>query len=140
MEAIYKKRLLNVARALRESPKPKAFTMRFYVRGNEGDCDDTSHNWCGTPACALGHYAARTDLQRLMRILNGEAVYRESINGYGICYADACVVKHFGIYWSEADRLFGPEGCGNAKTTKQAARYIERFVARKEKEDVKGKR
>lgn len=139
MEAIYKKRLLNVARALRESPKPKAFTMHCYVGGDTWDFD-TSHNWCGTPACALGHYAARTDLQRLMRILNGKAVYRESIYGSSICYADECVLKHFGIYWSEAGCLFGSEGCGNAKTTKQAARYIERFVARKEKEDVRGKR
>lgn len=45
-----KERLLNVAKALRESTTPPdLFTMRFVMRE------------CGTPACALGHYAARGD-------------------------------------------------------------------------------
>lgn len=115
-------RLLNVAKALRESKTPRKFTMEFY-----------GHD-CGTPACAFGHYASRTDLQRAWKLNeDGNPVYRRGpdrdlLSGYD----DA--TNHFGIDPGEADEVFGVNGCGRAKTTKSAALYIERFVARKLKE------
>lgn len=121
-------RLLNVAKALRESPAPDRFTME-------------SIHACGTPACALGHYAARPDLQSEFRLqmpygfemANGAEMTPE-LDGPEIC-------GHFGISKQQALQLFsdsqdydderGPigAGCGDAKTAIEAAEYIERFVA-----------
>lgn len=124
MNAIHKKRLLNVARALRESPNPEDFTMTQY--GYD----------CGTPACALGHYAARRDLQRVAS-LQDNTPYGAWLNlaGYGYQLVDfdsEGIQKHFGIARDECHKLFSSRGCGNAKTAIAAAQYIERFVARKE--------
>lgn len=123
MKAIHKKRLLNVAKALRESKVPEAFDMRFFthIHGYER----------GTPACALGHYASRRDLQRALKINGHGFVMFGGI--YAGCFA-LFAVGHFGITQKEAVLLFSSTGCGGAKTAKAAARYIERFVARKEKE------
>jgi hypothetical protein len=101
-----KVRLLNVARALRESEHPEKFTMRELV------------NMCGTPGCALGHYASRGDLQDVF-LIDG---YRMTTVGAGSIYD--VTLAHFG-----EDELFGALGCGEAKTPVQAAEYIERFVA-----------
>jgi hypothetical protein len=122
--AIYRQRLLNVARALREAPLPKAFCMQFWTY------DDSRLERgfpCGTPACALGHYAARADLQdeffinhrgRLDTIERDELPIR-------------LAVKHFGLTEAETDRLFEMWGCGGATTPIEAAEYIEAFVATK---------
>lgn len=141
MNAVQRKRLLNVAKALRESPEPKAFTMGAF-------CD----YFCGTPACALGHYASRRDLQRVLRVQQVAEYYNEETGksepwfemcnneGYITGYDDeAAVLGHFGITVEESDELFGSEGCGDAQTPKQAARYIERFVARKEREAARAR-
>jgi hypothetical protein len=127
MRKVHKERLLKVARALRESAVPEDFTMRCFV------------NECGTPACALGHYAARRDLQRAFRISAEEGTdvdgnpavyyYIRSKDGVYIAH-DVEPVEHFGLDEEQAEELFGGHGCGNAKTPKAAARYIERFVAR----------
>ena len=118
MKPIHRKRLLNVAKALRESANPKAFSMEFFAWGGRWILHP-----CGTPACAVGHYAARRDLQRTFRITK---------NG-SLPFADEDSYSHFGIDGEEYDALFSAVGCGNAKTTTQAARYIERFVKRKER-------
>ena len=116
MKAVYKKRLLNVAKALRESPAPERFSMEYYA-----------HRDCGTPACALGHYAARRDIQRTFTI------ERDGAFGFDIEY-EGQIGDHFGLFDEEVNELFGTFGCRDAKTPAQAARYIERFVARKERE------
>lgn len=125
MKAVHAKRLLNVARALRESPAPKRFCMTQY-----GYCDpdgDDSDSTCGTPACALGHYAARTDLQRLLTLTEyGTLRYRD--RRHPASYGDDSVLEHFGIGETEAMNLFAGWGCGNAKTPKAAAKWIEKFV------------
>lgn len=135
-----KERLLNVAKALRESPKPDHFTMSRYAD-------------CGTPACAFGHYAARTDLQSAfifdpqrggdyMPVRNARHP-EESVN-----HGCDLVRIHFDITDAEASRLFGCESeaedliengapesaflcmcCGSAN---EAADWIERFVAEHE--------
>jgi hypothetical protein len=85
----------------------------------------------------LGHYACRTDLQRLLepRIIydqhsyspvKNEVVYQGGTRTLN--YWDAEIRDHFGINGVQALYLFGPQGCGGARTPKQAARYIERFV------------
>lgn len=114
-------RSLNVARALREG-KPEDFDMHDYV------------NYCGTPACALGHFASRGDLQAFLKIYRGP----ESQTPY-LVYADTGaaafhdadeVYEYFDIDEDESDELFNSHGCGNAQTNIQAAEYIEDFVAR----------
>jgi hypothetical protein len=115
---IHAQRLLNVARALRESLIPDHFDMGIYA------------HHCGTPACAIGHYASRTDLQDLLFLSKGgnlcSATTRDSID-----YYEAWVLQHFGITDEQSDELFSPQGCGNAETPNQAADFIEAFVAEK---------
>ena len=136
-----KTRLLNVARALRESPIPNAFTMRTYLHGDSYDefyHDLDAKNWpCGTPACALGHYGARTDLQKTFKVkkvpsfsMDGSDALNvcSRANSYTISYNQSAVLNHFGIDSDQAENLFGPNGCGNAKTAIQAAKFIEKFV------------
>ena len=130
-------RLLNVARALRESPNPEKFDM-----GRYGDDD------CGTPACAFGHYAARQDLQdrfalvrRELRVSYAEAIYFSTdvllrYTGEMAFYDSHLVLEHFGISWEEADDLFSVEGCGGANTPAQAADFIEAFVAKRMAEEL----
>lgn len=100
-------RLLAAAQAVEETPNPEMFTMV------------TFHHRCGTPACVLGQYSARTDLQdwtspddllRTFKLLNAE--------------------KHFEIDTDQWDELFSGDGCGDAKTAAAAGRYIRDFVAR----------
>lgn len=118
-------RLLNVAKALRESPKPDKFSMRDYA-----------NPICGTPMCALGHYAARTDLQTFLIIDNGRREHAFSTpmfyadNGNKAWYDHSRVHQHFEIDEQDAEELFSADGCGNAKTPIEAAEYIERFVDR----------
>lgn len=111
------KRLLNVAKALRESPAPDQFTMGQYAHR------------CGTPACALGHYAARHDLQGQFVLHQGhDGIFCVGADDDDVPYHDRRVLHHFGIDGEDAERLFGPTGCGSAKTPIKAAEYIERFV------------
>lgn len=120
-----KERLLNVAKALRESPNPDAFTM------------ETIHS-CGTPCCALGHYAARTDLQQAFYIDPTKWGFRlvgRTEEYDWLRYDGSEVCEHFDITDDDARHLFADEteetraGCGGASTANEAAEFIERFVA-----------
>jgi hypothetical protein len=128
-----KERLLNIAKALRESPAPEKFTMDAIV-----------HSACNTPACALGHYAARTDLQAAFvlrpHVWGMYAADRGPASEF-LRYDGPEVCKHFDITPTQACELFKdseedddgnelPCGCGGAKTAIEAAEYIERFVER----------
>jgi hypothetical protein len=156
MNKVQTKRLLNVARALREAhAAKKKFDMGQWVYG-ERSCivsdwnDETNRpvykneeaNFCGTPACALGHYAARTDLQRILKVsvlkdshgvpfASMDYFGKEAGSGTGY-WDDGHLPEHFGLTHSELEELFGGDGCDNARTALQAARYIERFVAKKQ--------
>ncbi len=134
------KRLLNVAKALREAPHPERFGMETFVHDKYGE----NLNWCGSPSCALGHYGARTDLQKLMYIRqatkfsNPHLSFKNDRQGlFHLTNPD--LLNHFGIRRFEAQELFEWYGCDRAKTPKTAALYIERFVARKKKEQNKAK-
>lgn len=133
-------RLLNVAKALRESPKPKAFTMSCFIRG---DRLDQFEGWCNTPGCALGHYASRRDLQRVFTVIterdrDGNPMdyslrfLHDEEGSEGISFSDNNFLKYFGLdSYRDADELFSSYGCGDASTPKAAAKYIEQFVANK---------
>ena len=128
MNKVHERRLRNVIRALEESPNPKAFTMSCFVNGDEFDYRTGGNHFCGTPACALGHYAARRDLQREFRVItdhNGVRYLEDPMSAIDKS------MKHFGLRDLEFQELFGAEGCGDAKTTKKAIRYIEKFIERK---------
>lgn len=83
---------------------------------------------CGTPACALGHYVANTrrgdwSMSRTAVLFGGEPLHDF-----------VPVSAEFGISEDEAMRIFSTFGCDNAKTAKQAARYLRKFVKRKQAE------
>lgn len=99
----------------------------------------TFGNACGTPACVLGHYAARRDLQRTFKFAKAEAgdyaprVLSSADHG-AMGYNAFAVREHFGVALSEGDELFSDFGCNGAQTPKQAIAYIRKFIARKERE------
>lgn len=114
-------RLKNLITAL-QGAKPENFTMDKFGTG------------CGTPACVLGHYAARRDLQRFLKLeLCGPAGCCSLIvaEDTALLFDAFPIQEHFGLSEKEAQRLFSPEGCGRAKTPAQAIAYIRKFIARK---------
>lgn len=123
---IHRQRLLNVARALRESPDAGKFYMDSYMHP------------CGTPACALGHYAARRDLQDAFIVAPAShGVGDLTTASGGACYYDhESVCEHFGVSAPEAARLFSDKGCGGARDALSAAAFIETFAARRWPEPV----
>lgn len=150
-------RLLNVAKACRESTLPD----------DDFDMETFAHT-CGTPACAFGLYAARTDLQDQFRLGGpGPRVTLQSKDdevpaGWSSIYqSDPPAQEHFGIDEAESEKLFGPPaavdcdcgyngfdehrlsehdsgcayrgGCDGARTALEAAQFIEKFVAERQK-------
>lgn len=124
MNKTHKKRLLNLIRALEESPNPKGFSMRDFGDG------------CGTPMCVLGHYAARKDLQRAFGLdpAVGESLLVNRRGTVFYSHWSKEVEEHFGLKGSESETLFGGWGCGGAKTIPQAIRFIKRFIKKKERQ------
>ena len=85
------------------------------------------HN-CGAPACALGHFAVRTDLQRKFTLTQYGSLRLMRDKDHPI-YPNSKVVKdYFGVNYDEASDLFGEDGCDGATTPKQAAKYIRKFL------------
>jgi hypothetical protein len=117
-----RERLLNVARAVRESPVPNEFTMAEVVLDS------------GMPACAFAHYAWRTDLQDAFtprKLPGGYTDIACTATGQRVPYFSELVLEHFAMNEEENVELFSAHGCGGARTPEQAAEYIEKFVARK---------
>lgn len=83
---------------------------------------------CGTPACALGHWAAANPRRWYFegslypQLRNAGSPYTSPLD-------DAC--DEFSIDSDETQELFDVGGCGNARTAKQAAKYIRAFVKRR---------
>lgn len=132
---IFAQRLLNAARAVEEG-NARDFDMNEYA------------NACGTPACVLGHFATRTDLQDVFELTIPHGEYRtakpflysradvRAASAVGclpepLAVTDPSVVVYFGLTRGEAMRLFGRHGCGGARTAAQAIAYIQAFVALK---------
>jgi hypothetical protein len=91
----------------------KAADIVEKVPREEFDMSDYQFS-CGAPACVLGHYAAATRKHIGMFIFDSD--------------------DYFGVNSEEWFELFDSQGCGRAKTPKQAAKYIRQFVKRKEAE------
>lgn len=126
---IYVHRFNNAIRALQESPAPHWFNMHTYGYDSNPDSPlDRDQNPCGTPACVLGHYGFRTDLQSAFQLDDGNLV---TCNGRPVHYSEQMVADHFGITRSDAFLLFYQHGCGGAETPVQAIKYIRDFVALK---------
>jgi hypothetical protein len=82
---------------------------------------------CGTPACALGHYAAATKARFKIDRLSETVFYK----GNSLYHEAQVAIDEFGVSRGEGYALFSFEGMGGAKTAKQAAKYIRSFVKRK---------
>lgn len=122
------KRLATVVVALRDAQRNQEmvdkFTMQQY--GYASGSDD-EHS-CGTPACAFGHYVARTDLQDTFRLgKDGDPLYIETATqspmGAGLSAAN----RHFRLE-GEGSRIFDADGCDNAETPGEAADFIQSFI------------
>ncbi len=85
------------------------------------DQNKFKHNGCGTPSCSLGTWASHNrDRWRwacgTMPTLNGE------------CDPFLSAAIDFEISGNDVSLLFAWNGCGNAKTARQASLYIKAFV------------
>lgn len=91
----------------------------------------TMRTWfhhCGTPACAMGHWAASEDAATRGWGWNASKgdIQCPSVGNLG-----NEIQKEFGINHLEVDKLFSGAGCGGARTGKEAAIYIRNFVHEK---------
>ncbi len=152
MNTTQAQRLVNVANALRDADlnhwffdmdswgyDPKRFNLG--ERGNpkftmpENEVDFIDEHKCGTPACALGHYAVRPDLQGKFKLTKeGNLRMRTEsrpVLGEEVDLGSLQMHQYFGISYDEAQELFAHDGCDDAQTPLAAARYIERFVRSK---------
>jgi hypothetical protein len=82
---------------------------------------------CGSPACALGHWAAanpkRWEIDRSILVKKDSplsSVVRSAMDEFNLSYLTV-------------DDLFGSYGCGKAKTGPEAAAFIRNFVANRSK-------
>lgn len=136
------KNLIRLVKTLRSAPHEKAkyFTMNTFVHAEGGDLVKSNPNMCGTPACALGWYSSNKS-QKAFKIgkIHGETAVLSRVRNKFKPYSEfVAAKKHFGLDGGrEVEELFGCDGCGNAKTTKQAANYIERFIVRKLREELR---
>lgn len=116
------KRLLNVAKATREA-KPAEFHMEHYAHR------------CGAPACALGHYAARRDLQQKFVLRKSEYAFDRLVlftkEEGEVSWAGRTFRDYFGIDGEEAAFLFGSEH--TYRTQEDEALLIEDFVAARQR-------
>lgn len=85
---------------------------------------------CGTPSCALGHWAAMNPGRWLFdrrgyqpRRCDAEEESWQTYGSGGVC-------DEFAVTEAEAHQLFGPLGCGGAgEDNHKAAAFIRAFVA-----------
>lgn len=117
MNTHQRQNFLNLIKAVAEHPKPSEFTMNYYG------------HYCGTPGCALGTYASRTDLQDTFKL---KAADLYSASGYRIDYYHPLVERHFGLTIEEIHKLFSGYGCGGAETSEEAHKYLLDFLAAKD--------
>ena len=136
---IHLKRLTNLARIMREAQvveklleRLRRFDMSrwgYHIRLYKGET-------CSTPACLLGHYANRRDVQRCFLLLKDGSVKTQGkgMRAKGRTIDNAA--KHFGITYDQSMAMFGggdDPGDNKAKTPAGAAQYVERFIKRIQK-------
>jgi hypothetical protein len=102
-------------------------------------------NPCGSPACALGHYAAQYPKRFVLNPnwvspitgLTRAVIHLRSSENSVLSPTSSIVTEEFQITESESEELFNGGGCGEAKTAKEAAAYIRKFVRRKDRLQAK---
>lgn len=125
--AICRQRLLNAALAVEEYDHSTD-------RNSAGMISMSAYQKeCGSPACVLGHYAYREDLQDVFRI-NGQYCLLDKQENFTLGYDYPQVCEHFGLTPREARMLFSSHGCGvegGVAKPQTVVNYIRNFVARK---------
>jgi hypothetical protein len=81
----------------------------------------TMHD-CGTPACALGHYAAMSGPTQRIRVTNDRPYHPFVGATWDIIGAE------FQLTHDETDTIFESSGCACAQSSREAAAFIRRFV------------
>lgn len=143
-------RLLKLADILDEAQKKydRLKASKKFKKGEMGYDQKRFVHECGTPACALGHWAVHNP--RRWRVKDGIPAFRgvmdplsASCYQYGARRVEAngvtAATKDFGINLMESVKLFDGDGCGNARKASTAAKYIRRFVARRQRDRLTGK-
>lgn len=110
--------LYNADRKHKMNDEP-AYYQKMYVHA------------CGTPACALGHYAMTPEARDRGWSLSNLDNLR--FRGFLISYPDPQVLNEFGLTLDESFKLFGTQGCGKAKSARQASLYIRKFLKKKKR-------
>jgi hypothetical protein len=116
---MHKARLEKLITAL-EGVKPKQFDMTVYAHK------------CGTPACVLGHFAARKDLQKKFKFNHKGDAFSAAVllvkGGTAVYHEDDEVLEYFGITPAQSEYLFGCEGKNEHATPAQMRRQIRKFI------------
>ena len=103
-----------------EGVKPKQFDMTVYAHA------------CGTPACVLGHFAARKDLQSKFKFNDKcdrfSAAILSKKTGQAVYHEDDEVLEYFGINDAQSEYLFGCEGKNEHATPAQMRQRIRKFI------------
>jgi hypothetical protein len=92
-----------------------------------GYCQERYMHLCGTPACALGHWAAAYPNRWVW--VYGRLYYFDSERYWHP--RDGSKLE-FGLDTVGFDELFEADGCDDAETAAEAAEYIRGYVARHE--------
>jgi hypothetical protein len=79
---------------------------------------------CGTPACAIGHYAYEGNTGRFGWTKDGEAHSARDFPAHLFKQIE----HEFCLGTYEVDVIFGGAGCDNAQTAGEAAEFIRQFI------------
>lgn len=115
--------LRDCVTALKESPAPDQFDMGTWLNHYPG----LQNNWCGTPACVLGHYAVRAASARVDGSDRMDVIF-ETISL--ATNTERGFTALGGLEPYQVAELFGSRGCGDARTIGRAIAYIEKFIVR----------
>jgi hypothetical protein len=85
---------------------------------------------CGTPACAGGHWTQHSSGRLELIDTDGFGSFRIRDQTGAVRTVDA-FRPEFSLSHQESVELFGADGCDYARTAKEAAEYIRRFVRRR---------
>jgi hypothetical protein len=105
-------RILDTADELHQVKGEPLYTQEFYM------------HTCGSPACALGHWAYHNQ-DRWGFFATGSL---PRLKGLEDSTSMQSAQMEFDLCPEEARELFEIEGCGYAKTAAEAAAYIRQFV------------
>ena len=120
------------ARLLRLADILDAADDAAHIQQHEPTYDQQRYvHQCGTPACALGHWAAANPDRWYIGLdsLGDAHIFCRSNDSLDL---DEASCLEFSLSSREAVRLFGLSGCNHARTAKDAATFIRSFVRSRE--------